>query len=149
MRQLLKLTAQVEDLAGALDPHPIVTVAVFDHETEEFAARRHVSLRPEHAGLRIRFDYRRNERSPTHEVCAVWAGATESDMFTYKEWMERRPSGLRNFLGFHEDGEDDCEGSLEAWDADYQPRWQRPACQCRGATPAFRKRCSIDFGVAD
>ena len=33
--QLLKLTAQVEGLAGAFDPNPNVTVAVFDHETDD------------------------------------------------------------------------------------------------------------------
>ena len=38
--QLFQFTAQVEDLAGAFDPNPTVTVAVFDQETEGFAARR-------------------------------------------------------------------------------------------------------------
>ena len=60
--QLLKLTAQVEDLAGAFDPNPTVTVVVFDHETEKFAARRHVSLRPEHRRMLVRFDHRREGR---------------------------------------------------------------------------------------
>ena len=58
-----KLAFRIEELAGAFDPRQVISVAVFDHETEEFAARRHVSLRPEHRGMLVRFDHRREERT--------------------------------------------------------------------------------------
>jgi len=118
--QLLKLTAQVEDLAGAFDPNPTVTVAVFNLETEDFAARRHVSLRPEHRGMLVRFDHRREGRGMMAEAFAVWAGATEENAITLRRWMEQRPlHGSRSFLDFHDDG-DDCEEDLEDWERDYR-----------------------------
>jgi hypothetical protein len=107
--QLLKLTAQVEDLAGAFDPNPTVTVAVFDHETEEFAAKRYV--RPEHRGMLVRFDHRREERGMLAEAFAVWAGATEEDAIMLRRQMERP---LRRALG---------PGRLRI-----RPRWQLLAC---------------------
>ena len=54
------------------------------------------------------------------EAFAVWAGATEEDGITLRQWLQQRPHqhGSHNFLGFHE--EDECEGSLEEWEADYR-----------------------------
>ena len=105
-----------QDLAGAFDPNPTVTVAVFDHETEEFAARRHVQLRPEHRGMMVRFDHRREERGMLAEAFAVRAGATEEDAITLRQ-RQRPLHGSRSFLDFNEDDGDDCGESLAEWEA--------------------------------
>ena len=119
--QFLKLSTRVEDLAGAFDPHPIITVVEFDHETEDFAAKRHVQLRPEHRGMLVRYDHRREGRGMMAELFAVWAGATEEDGITLRQWRQQRPlHGSRSFLDFHDDDEDDCGEGLDAWEAQYR-----------------------------
>jgi len=55
------------------------------------------------------------------EAFAVWAGATEEDAITLRQWLQQRPlHGSRSFLDFDDDDGDDCEESLEAWEADYR-----------------------------
>ena len=69
----------------------------------------------------VRFDHRREELGMLAEAFAVWAGATEEDGITLRQWLQQRPlHGSRSFLDFHDDDADDCEESLEDWKAQYR-----------------------------
>jgi hypothetical protein len=103
-----KLSNQITALSEAIDPDTgAVTVAVFAGETPEFASRRHRELRPEHAGRRVRFDYRPNKRDEWHEWGDVHIGATEADFRAFQAelsamWDSARAS-RSDFVNFYDE----------------------------------------------
>lgn len=106
-QQTKNIASRIDALAQALDPHSgAVRVVVFGDETPEFAMRRHVELRPEHAGRRVVIDRERQARRDVHELSAVFAGATEADYRAFKaefdDMCAGRPGGL-SFLDFYDE----------------------------------------------
>ena len=106
-QQTKNIASRIEALAGALDPHAgAVRVVVFDGETPECAMRRHVELRPEHAGRRVVIEYVNGPRISVRELSAVVAGATEADYRAFKTQFARAfgaRAGGCSFLDFYED----------------------------------------------
>ena len=76
--QVGKLASRIDDLTSALGVDQAIKVTVFYGETEAFAMERHRTLRPEHAGRRVRFEYVDGERSAVFaEEVAVWTATAE------------------------------------------------------------------------
>lgn len=105
-QQTKNIASRIDALAAAVDPQAgRVKVVVFDGETPEFAMRRHVELRPEHARRRVIIERRRQERTEARELAAVFAGATEADFRAFKDGFDRmltRAGGI-SFLDFYDD----------------------------------------------
>ncbi|MGE0850992.1 MAG: hypothetical protein AB7O44_15420 [Hyphomicrobiaceae bacterium] len=102
--QIGRLSSRIQLLAEVIDPNAgLITVAVFRGETPEHAMARRRELRPEHAGRRVRFDFRSNARDDINEWSAVWLGATEVDLDALRSFMAGSVIGVRSFLGFHDD----------------------------------------------
>ena len=64
----------------------------------------------------VRFDYRREGAG--HDGGDVLR-CGRRDGGQPSRW-QRPLHGSRSFVDFYEDGEDDCEESLDAWEADYR-----------------------------
>jgi hypothetical protein len=126
----------------------MVTVAVFDHETEDFVAHRYPSRRracgsallslraadtqsvsvcrqasrAAAAGAQGDAQVRPSRRGAEHDGGAVRGvgGSTEEDNITLRRWMEQRPlHGSRSFLDFMTTMAI-ARRALRIWEADYQ-----------------------------
>lgn len=118
-QQAKNIASRIDALAAAIDPHAgAVRVVVFDGETPDLAMRRHVELRPEHAGRKVAIEQEAHERTEARELCAVFAGATPEDYRRFKAFIDRLPRtwvmpnagrfeddrpGNRNFLEFNDE----------------------------------------------
>jgi hypothetical protein len=97
--QALRIEARVEELAAGLGTD--VTVVVFRGETPEFAMARHRELRPDHAGQRVRLEWRNEERNDIREMFAV---CSEAEVRAFFDELAAKD---RDFVAeFAEDGED-------------------------------------------
>jgi hypothetical protein len=70
--QLDRLEQRMEQIAEVLEPErAAVRCVVFKGETLQFAMARHLELRPEHRGRRIRLEYRNDARDHLSEMLAA------------------------------------------------------------------------------
>jgi hypothetical protein len=124
--QITRLGAQIERLAAVLDPDDaLVTVAVFDGETADFALSWHCRRRPEHAGRRVQLEWRNETRREASDVCAL-SVATAAERAELQRWLLRPVLGERNFVMTDEEREADQAVTAEllagsaTWARDYQ-----------------------------
>src|SRR5262245_48368337 len=80
--QVAALSARIEEIAAVFEnvTDPSVTVAVFKGEDPETAARRHLQLRPDHKGRRMKFEQRTEPRDKVLELAAVHSLAELEDV---------------------------------------------------------------------